>query len=231
MTPAADASLLLTTGFAVLPWIMLAGMIWATRRGVGEATIPGDHRRVALIGIIGLTVAAALALTGVTARFDTTPPLALPIFGVFLIGTVVTGLSPLGRRLSSLPLRLLIGFQAFRVLVELLLHQGAVEGVIPPQLSWSGRNLDIIAGLVAVPTGLWADRLPKAALWLFNLLGVGLLLNVIGVAILSMPTPFQQFEPANTFVAALPFIWLPTGLVTVALLGHVLLTRRLLRRA
>ncbi|MGK0362229.1 MAG: hypothetical protein ACI9U2_004549 [Bradymonadia bacterium] len=226
-----DASILLTGGFVVLPWIMLVGLVWATRRGVGEATAPGDPRRIAVIGFLGLAVAAGLALTGITARLDTTPPLALPVFAVFLLGTVALGLSPLGRRLASLPIRLVIGFQAFRVLVELLLHQGMLEGVVPPQLSWSGRNLDVFAGLLAVPVGLYADRLPKAVLWAFNLIGLGLLLNVIIVAVLSVPTPLQQFEPANTFVAFFPFIWLPTGLVTIALLGHVLLTRRLLRRS
>ena len=225
-----DASLLLIGGFAVLPVIMLAGLVWATRRGVGQATNPSDPRRVAIIGVAALTIAAVLALTGITARLDTVPPPALPVFAVFLLSAIGMGLSPLGRRLASLPIRLLIGFQAFRILVELLLHQGMIEGVVPPQLSWSGRNLDVFAGLLAVPFGLWADRLPKAALWVFNLLGLGLLLNVIVVAILSVPTPFQQFQPDNTFVAFMPFIWLPTGLVTLALLGHVVLTRRLLQR-
>lgn len=226
-----DASPLLTTGFFTLPVLMLVTVGWGVRRAADPATARVDARRLWIIGGLALAGAAALALTGVTSRFDTTPPLALPVFGVFLLGTLALGLSPLGRRLSTLPLRLLIGFQAFRVLVELLLHQGGVEGVIPPQLTWSGRNLDIIAGLLAVPVGLCAERMPAAALWGFNLIGLGLLLNVVSVAILSMPTPFQQFEPANTFVGFWPFIWLPTGLVTIALLGHVVLTRRLLRRA
>jgi hypothetical protein len=224
---APDASWILTGGFAGLPWLMLMGAVFALRRWGA----PGDARRFAIIGVVALSLAAGLSLSGITARLDTVPPPALPIFGVWLIGTVVLGRSRFGRRLSALPLNLLIGYQAFRILVELLLHQGVTEGVVPPQLSWSGRNLDIIPGLLAVPFGLWAHRLPRAALWGFNLVGLGLLLNVIVVAILSVPTPFQVFTPDNTWVGYFPFTWLPTGLVALALLGHVVLTRRLLRGA
>lgn len=207
--------------------MMLGGAIWAIRRWGAAA----DARRFGILGAVMLSIAAGLALSGLTARVDTVPPPALPVFGAWLIGVVVLGRSALGRRLADLPINLLIGFQAFRILVELLLHLGATEGVVPPQLSWSGRNLDIIAGILAVPFGIWAHRLPRAALWAFNLVGLGLLLNVIIVAILSVPTPFQVFTPDNTWVGYFPFIWLPTGLVALALLGHVVLTRRLLRSA
>lgn len=221
MTP----SPLLVAGFAGLPWIMLGGAVLALRRWGA----PGDARRFAIIGAGALSVAAALALSGITAQMDSFPPPALPIFGVWLISTVALGLSRFGARLAALPVGLLIGFQAFRVVVELLLHHGATEGIVPPQLTWSGRNLDIIAGALALPVGLAARRLPRAALWGFNLVGLGLLLNVVIVAILSMPTPFQVFTPDNRWVGDWPFIWLPMGLVALALLGHVVLTRRLLR--
>jgi hypothetical protein len=59
-----------------------------------------------------------------------------------------------------------------------------------------------------------------------------LLLNIVVIAILSMPTPLRHFhnEPANTFIAYFPYIWLPAFLVQVALFGH-LLVFRWLRRA
>jgi hypothetical protein len=43
-----------------------------------------------------------------------------------------------------------------------------------------------------------------------------------------MPTPFRVFEgPPSVFVASVPFVWLPTVMVMAALLGHLLLFRRL----
>lgn len=41
--------------------------------------------------------------------------------------------------------------------------------------------------------------------------------------------PFQIFRdgPPNTFVAELPYVWLPTVLVQAALVGHLLVWRKL----
>ena len=50
----------------------------------------------------------------------------------------------------------------------------------------------------------------------------------ISAAIVSTPI-FRWFgdEQLNTFVAYPPFVWLPAVLVTAALLGHVLVGRKL----
>jgi hypothetical protein len=76
----------------------------------------------------------------------------------------------------------------------------------------------------------------QAPRWLviaWNTLGSLLLLTILGVAVASLPV-FAAFgrEPArlNTWVAYFPFVWLPAGLVSAAVLGHVLLWRRLLAR-
>ena len=52
---------------------------------------------------------------------------------------------------------------------------------------------------------------------------------IMAVAILSTPGSFRLFqnEPANTFIAQFPYIWLPTVLVPTAWIGHLLLFRRL----
>ena len=60
-----------------------------------------------------------------------------------------------------------------------------------------------------------------------QLAGLALLINVVTVAALSMPTPFQRFHPANVFVVEPPFVWLPLFLVQSALFGHVALLRRI----
>ena len=64
---------------------------------------------------------------------------------------------------------------------------------------------------------------------LWNALGSALLLAVVAIAVVSLPV-FQVYGPqaVNTWVAYFPYVWLPAGLVTGALLGHVVLWRRLL---
>jgi hypothetical protein len=61
-------------------------------------------------------------------------------------------------------------------------------------------------------------------------MGLALLLWVVGVAALSFPTRFQLLRPDNTWVAYFPYVWLPSILVTTALLGHVVVFRKLAAR-
>jgi hypothetical protein len=135
---------------------------------------------------------------------------------------------------DGLPLALLVGFQGFRIPVEIMLHRAAEQGVIGWQMSWSGLNFDVVSGIAGAGLGLWLwqrgedQRPPRVLLWAYNLMGLGLLTTIVTIAVLSMPTPFRAFDgPPNTFVASVPFIWLPTVMVMAALLGHLLLFRRL----
>jgi hypothetical protein len=115
-----------------------------------------------------------------------------------------------------------------------MLHRAYEQGVIGVQMTWSGRNFDVVTGLGALVLGLWLWRrgeerpIPSAVIWAWNLLGLGLLVNIVTIAILSMPTPVRAFDgPPNTFVAEFPWVWLPTVMVTAALFGHLLVARRL----
>ena len=56
-------------------------------------------------------------------------------------------------------------------------------------------------------------------------------INIVTVAVLSMPRAFRQFSPPHLFVAEAPFLCLPTFLVTSALLGHLFVFRRLSKPA
>jgi hypothetical protein len=44
-----------------------------------------------------------------------------------------------------------------------------------------------------------------------------------------MPFPLQRFAVPNVWVTQAPFVWLPAVMVLAALLGHILLFRRLRR--
>jgi hypothetical protein len=106
---------------------------------------------------------------------------------------------------------------------------------MPPQMTWTGSNWDIATGATAViVAGLAAaDRAPRWLLWAWNLLGIALLVNVLVVALRSLPM-FHAYgdEPrlVNTWVAFPPFVWLPAVLVAAAITGHIVLTRHLRAR-
>lgn len=175
--------------------------------------------RSALTAIPWLALTAGLAHIGAFSNFERLPPLLLLyVFAAVVIATIA------GSRTTA-PVAWLIGFQAFRIPVEVFLHQGFVDGVVPVQMTWEGRNFDVLTGLAAVPVAWLAakGRLPRPALHLWNAMGFALLVNIMAVAILSFPTPFRQFwnEPANVFVTRLPYVWLPTFLVPLAWFGHV----------
>ena len=180
------------------------------------------------LGVTGFAAQAGWLRFGIDS--GTMPP---PVVFVILPGVVITialAFSTWGKGLiARAGLPLLIGYQSFRILVECFLWWGHREGIVPVQMTWEGRNFDVLSGLLALPVAwlVFAGSGPRWVIWLWNCLGLGLLLNIVTVAILSMPTPFRQFSPANPFVAEAPFIWLPAFLVTSALFGHLLVFRRL----
>src|SRR5258706_5193012 len=181
----------------------------------------------AIILLAWLATSALLAKSGVLREFDRRPPpLMLFAFG-FTLATAAVAFSTVGTRLvSGSRIGWLIGFQSFRIPVELWLHRLYQEGVVPIQMTYAGRNYDILSGILALILFLWAikHQPPRWAIWLFNLVGLALLVNIVVIAMLSAPTPMRRFfnEPASTFVAYAPYVWLPAFLVQAAWFGHLL---------
>jgi fructose-specific phosphotransferase system IIC component len=110
------------------------------------------------------------------------------------------------------------------------MHRAYVEGIMPVQMSYSGFNYDILTGITAGALGFWLHRrrVPRWVVASWNLLGFLLLVNVVTIAIVSTPV-FRWFgnERLNVFVTYPPFVWLPAILVPAALMGHILVWRRL----
>ncbi|MCB9933675.1 MAG: hypothetical protein H6841_09660 [Planctomycetes bacterium] len=207
-------------------------------RAVGAAFREQAPRAAAVAALavaawLGLT--AAIAASGVLAPAPDRVPPNLTVLAVSLVLTLLLTLGPVGRRVVGvLSAPKLVGFQVFRVPVELVLFMLAVNGAGPELLSFEGRNFDIITGLSA-PFAAWLVlRKPNKLLVIgWNLLGLGLLLNVLVHAVLSMPGPMQKFfvQPGPEVVATFPYIWLPAFLVPLAFAGHVLSLRQALRPA
>lgn len=178
--------------------------------------------------LLGLWLGAQSALV-VSGRLASLPLNGLPfIFGPILLLWTGLALSPVGRRLATtLPLAALVGFQAFRLPLELVLHSWATQGTIPTTMTWSGQNWDILSGILALVCAPLAGRYPLAAR-LANVIGLALLLNVMRVAILSSPVPFGWHpQPPLLLAFHLPYMLIAPVCVGGALFGHLVLTRAL----
>jgi hypothetical protein len=222
----------LAVGIAAL---FTAAVHWAARRaGRDPRTARRDAGIAALLAAVWLVATASAAASG-TLHFEA-PPTMLIIFPLMLVLVVIVARSGAGTRIAlELPLAALVGFQGFRVLVELLMHRAYLEGLMPAQMSYSGRNFDIVTGVTALLLAAWlaTGRRSPRLVFAWNTLGVLLLANIVGIALLSAPTPLRVFmnEPADVWITRAPWIWLPTVMVVAAALGHVLVYRRLSRDA
>ena len=155
----------------------------------------------------------------------------IPVFGVAtMLVILAAGFSSVGRWLASAPIAALVLFQGFRLPLELVLHAWVRQGVIPATMTWTGANWDIVSGTLAIFLAPFAHR-GRMAGWIFNAIGVALLLNVMQVAILSSPLPFAwPVQPKLELVLHLPYALIVPVCVGGALLGHLALTRALVAK-
>ena len=231
-----EPSTFLTVCFAALSLAIAVGFVcevgWASTRAGEPRDRTWKRVRNAAFGIfLWMTVTGGVAAAGLL-WFWPPPPTMFLLFVISFGASAWLWRSALGLLLADhLPLAWLVGHQAFRILVELLLHRAHDEGLIGVQMTYLDLNFDVLTGISALALGfiLSGRQLPRWLLLSWNWLGLALLVNIVTIAILSVPTPFRLFVegPPNLFVTTLPFVWLPTVLVQAALIGHLLLFRRL----
>lgn len=230
------ATLMVAT-VVLLGALLGAGLGRAQRNSVEPPAVTRRWMLGAALGALGwLALTGGLAASGLLSDFTRTPPPMLLLAAISGALTITLALSPVGARLiDGAGLAWLVGFQAFRIVVEIALAQLYHAGALPVQMTFEGRNFDIASGVSALLVAWLAarGRLPRWGLLVWNLAGLALLLNIVVIAALSIPGPLRAFlnEPANTIVAQLPFVWLPTFLVQAALLGHALVFRAIWREA
>lgn len=193
--------------------------------------------RTALAALCLAAWLGALSFGVATGWLSRLPLDGLPFFfGGSLLLALVVGLSPLGAALArTTPLYALVLFQAFRLPLELVLHQWAQGGTVPPTMTWGPTtgwftsNWDVVSGVLALACAPLADR-HRTAAWLVNLVGLLLLLNVMRLAVLSSTVPFGwHLEPPLRLAEHLPYALIVPVCVGGALLGHVVLSRALWR--
>lgn len=177
-----------------------------------------------------------IANSGALTHLDRTPPpMAMMIAGVLLI-SVVLAFSSYGKNAAAMPLVSLIGLQAFRLPLELLMHRGVDRGIVPVELSYTGYNFDIATGIGAAVLAIALSRgasVPRSVIWAWNILGLACLAAIVTIAIVGSPM-VRGFGAGpthvNTWVLFFPYVLVPVSLVVVAISGHIVITRKLLLR-
>jgi len=216
--------------FEIIAAAVIIAVIAITRHAYRDNTNRARKvtMRVFLVYLIWLGILLALVKSG---QMQNLPMQGIPIFfGSVLIISVVAGLSRYGGHLAiQTPLAALIAFHAFRLPLELVLHNWTERGTIPTTMIWTGQNWDIIAGALAF--AIWPVAKNRAVAWGFNIIGSLLLLNVLRVALLSSSLPFGwDTQPPLQLFEHAPYFLIGPVLIGGAITGHIILTRALLRK-
>lgn len=219
-------------GFIVLVVVMVILVSIASRRATGR----GDQNRqarnlvppvVAGVQTLWIVLTGLLAFGGFFAHYQAVPPPF--VFGVFpalLLCIVLVLARPSREFLLRIPPAWVVGLQVFRVFVELVLWSLSHHEVIPKSMTFEGRNFDVFTGLSAplIAYLCFVRKGPRWLAWVWNAMGVLLLANVVGIALLAAPGPFYHSTNGmpNLVPSVFPFAWLPYYLVPLALLGHLI---------
>lgn len=227
-------------GFAALTLIYFFIFISMLQKGIVRSALLQDRKkklstRIVIVFVLWIAFVSAWSLSGMMGDFSKFPLNAGPVFIIPLIISVVFTFSgSFTTVIQQIPMAHLLYLQSFRIFVELLLWGLFVRGEAPIQMTFEGRNLDILTGLTALIVGFLAARqkIGRTALILWNIAGLALLINIVAVAILSMPTPLRIFtnEPSSIIVTHFPISWLPGFLVPLAYTLHFLSLRQLAKQ-
>jgi hypothetical protein len=135
------------------------------------------------------------------------------------------------RVLGSFSTQALLLIHLVRVPVELLLHQLFQARSIPELMTYTGFNFDILSGVFALIL-LFKPTWQKGKVWFwYNWLALGLLLIIVGLAVLSAPFPLQQLamEQPNWALLYEPYSLLATFIVPIVLLAHFIAIKKMRR--
>jgi hypothetical protein len=141
-----------------------------------------------------------------------------------------------GRNMAGQPdLKWLMLVHVLRIPVEFVLFWLFMHKAIPRIMTFEGRNLDLLAGITAPLLyyfGFVKNQLSFRVILAWNFISLALLLNIVVIAVLTMPFSIQQFgfEQPDIALFYFPFVWLPGYLVPMVIFAHLFTIRQLLNR-
>ncbi len=188
-------------------------------------------KMVPVLSVIWLIMQAAIALSGFYTVTDTIPPRLFFALAPVLLTAILLVSTKKGKGfLDNMRTDKLILISTVRIPVEFVLLWLYQAGQIPEIMTFDGYNFDILSGITAPIIWLLYRKglLSNLALQAWNIICLGLLVNIVFIAVLSAPSPFQQFafNQPNMAVLTFPFVWLPAFIVPVVMISHISLLRK-----
>lgn len=127
---------------------------------------------------------------------------------------------------AKLPLKTLTLLHIIRIPVEIVLLWLFQNSLIPQEMTFEGRNFDILSGITAPIVYFFAFRnnqTNRTLLIIWNILSLILLINIVTTAILAFPSPMQSIalSQPNRAVMFFPYIWLPALIVPIVFFSHL----------
>lgn len=208
-------------------------------RAVQHSTIETIRKKAHVILLcltVWLIIQAALTLKNVYTSDTTSTPPKIALLGILpaILMIIVLFATKKGRQfIDSLPLTDITYLNTVRIAVEVVLLWLFMHKAVPQLMTFEGHNFDILSGITApiiAYFGLTKRRFSRNVILIWNLIALALLINIIVNALLSAPSPLQQFafDQPNIAILHFPFSWLPTFIVPVILFGHLTSIRQLI---
>jgi len=227
----------------VLVILSTVAMLWLTQVGIYQSLMnygkpPAKSKKISWYVVLGLFL--WLSILGLVASFgffqkgDVLPPRVIwAVLPSVILIVVLLFSKSFSKFLQSVPSSWLVYVQSFRIVVEIILWLAFLGGLLPFQMTFEGFNYDIIAGLTAIIAGFvffGKNRYRRFEAIIWNISGLALLMNIIVIAILSIPGPLRIFmnEPSNQIMAYFPYIWIPGFFVPYALAMHLFSLKQLI---
>jgi hypothetical protein len=188
---------------------------------------------VALVG--WFLVAVALAVLGTyRAAADGLPTIEFGIAMPILIGALAVWRLPgLSRVIDAIPRQWVIGVQIYRVegVTFLVLY---ASNLLPGLFAIPAGVGDVLIGLLALRIAITVNRSQRISartVLLWNFSGILDLIVALTTGFLTSPSVFQRFslDRPNLLISAFPLVLIPTFLVPLAILLHVVSLTQLWR--
>jgi len=191
-------------------------------------------RNFLIVVFAWMIIQTILALRMFYTLTTTIPPRIILLGVPPLVIIICLFLTTTGKRfLDNLDIKYLTLLHIIRVPVEFTLLWLSINKVIPQLMTFEGRNFDILSGVSApvIYYFVFVKKSWRISLLLgWNFICLGLLLNIVVNAVLSVPTAFQQFafDQPNIAILYFPFNLLPAVVVPLVMLSHLAAIRQLL---
>jgi len=189
-----------------------------------------------IIALAWILVQSFVSLTGYYMLNKTAPPRFPLQVGPPLLLVMMLFFIRRGREfIKRINIKTLTMLHIVRIPVELVLYGLAAYKVVPELITFEGRNFDILSGITAPVIyyfGFVKSKLSKSVILVWNLICLALLFNVVYNAVLSAPSPFQQFafNQPNIAIGYFPFVLLPSFIVPLVMFSHLVAIWQLLQK-